>query len=211
MEAQFFGANCIRISTKKAQLIVDDNLTQLGKKPVTRQDDIALFTMNNNGHGSPVENLKLSVDQPGEFEVSGISLKGIAARAHMDEPKQTNVTMFKIIADDINVLVTGHIHPDLEDSQLEEIGRVDVLFIPVGGNGYTLDSIGALKVIKKIEPKLVIPTHYEEKGLNYEVPQQPLEQALKNLPMDAKETVGKLKIKPSELPETTQLVIVESK
>jgi L-ascorbate metabolism protein UlaG (beta-lactamase superfamily) len=86
---------------------------------------------------------------------------------------------------------------------------VDVLVVPVGGNGYTLDPIGAAKVIKKIEPKLIIPVHYEDKGIKYEVPQVPLEEALKVLAVEPKETVAKLKLKSTELSETTQLIVLE--
>lgn len=207
MEAQFFGANCLRISTKKAQLVIDDNLAELGQKPITKKGDIVVFTHEHQGN-SP-EDTKLMVDRPGEYEVSGVSLQGIAARSHMDEPSQQSTTIFKIIADDINIVVTGHIYPELSDDQLEALGRVDVLFIPVGGNGYTLDGVGALKIIKAIEPKLIVPTHYEEKGFNFPVPQQPLAEAVKGLAMEPQETVGKLKVKPSELTDTTQLVILE--
>ena len=103
----------------------------------------------------------------------------------------------------------GHIYPDLNETQLEELGRVDVLIIPVGGNGYTLDSLGALKLIKKIEPKIVIPTQYADKALKYEVPAQNLEDALKGLTMEPKETVPKLKIKPGDFDDTTSLVVLE--
>lgn len=208
MEIQYFGANAIRISSKKASIIIDDNLASLGQKSVTKNDDIALFT-GPHGDSSPSAVEKIVIDKPGEYEVSDISIQGIAARSHIDEEGQKNATIFKIVEDDIKIVVTGHIYPDLSDEQLEAIGMVDVLIVPVGGNGYTLDGIGALKVIRKIEPKIVIPTHYEEKGLDYPVPQQPLAEALKSLAMEPKEKVQKLKIKPIELTDATQLIVLE--
>lgn len=206
MELQYFGGNCVRLSTKKAVIVVDDNLADLGQKSITKNGDIALFT---GAHGVPAADARLVIDQPGEYEVSDISIQGIAARAHIDEPDQHRATMFKIISDDLRIAVVGHIYPELTDDQLEALGMIDVLIIPVGGSGYTLDGVGALKVIKKIEPKLVIPTHYDEKGLTYAVPQQPLETALKDLAMEARETVPKLKLKPSEFTDTAQLVVLE--
>lgn len=206
MDIQFYGANCLAINTKQARLVIDDNLEELGKKPVAKQGDIVLFT---GPHGSPAQEPKIVIDQPGEYEVSGVSIYGIATRAHIDEEKQKNTTMYKIITDDLRILVVGHAYPELSDSQLETIGMVDVMLVPVGGNGYTLDGIGALKLIKKVEPKLVIPTHYDAKGLQYPVPQQELSQALTALAMEPKETVAKLKIKPGELSDVTQLVLLE--
>jgi L-ascorbate metabolism protein UlaG (beta-lactamase superfamily) len=206
MELQYLGANCVRLSTKKAVVVIDDNLVDLGAKPITKAGDIALYTM---AHGEPAADVKLTLDQPGEYEVSDVSIKGIPARAHIDEPGQETATMYQIVMEDVRVGVLGHIYPDLSNDQLEALGMIDVLIIPVGGNGFTLDPAGALKLIKAIEPKIVIPAHYDEKGLNYPVPQQTLEDALKSLSMEPRETVAKLKVKAGELAETTQLIVLE--
>lgn len=206
MDIQYFGGNCIRITTKKASIVVDDNLAELGKKSVTRNGDIVLFT---GIHGDSSAEAKIVIDQPGEYEVSGTSIQGVAARSHMDEEGAKNTTIFKIIDDDIRVVVTGHIYPELNDTQLETLGMVDVLLIPVGNSGFTMDSIGALKIIKKIEPKIVIPTHYAEEGLHFAVPQQSLDEAVKGLAMEPKDTLPKLKLKPGELTDSTQLIILE--
>lgn len=206
MELQYFGANCVRISTKKANIIIDDNLESLGLKPQTKPGDIAIFT---GPHaGTDDTDVKLIIDQPGEYEVSDTSVQGVAARAHMDEEGAKTATMFKIIGDDIRLVALGHVHPDLSDEQLEALGTVDVLVIPVGGNGYTLDGIGALKVIKKIEPKLIVPTHYDDSAVKYPVPQQPLEEVLKVLSMEPSEPVAKLKVKAGDL-ESSQIAILE--
>lgn len=205
MEFQYYGANAIRITTKKASLTIDDNLADLGGKSATKKGDIALFT---SAHSDPATEVKLVIDQPGEYEVSDTSILGVAARAHIDEEGQKTATMYKIIGADVRVVVVGHIYPELDEDQLEALGTVDVLFVPIGGSGYTLDSIGAQKIIRKIGPKLVIPTHYADKSLNYPVPQQELEDALKGLSMEPKETTDKLKVKAGELSETTQLVVL---
>jgi len=206
MDIQSYGANCILLTTKNARVIIDDNLTDLGAKSISKAGDIALFT---SAHGLPAQEPKIVIDQPGEYEVSGVSIYGIPARAHMDEADKKNTTMYKIVLDDLRILVTGHIYPELSDAQLEAIGMIDVMLVPVGGNGYTLDGVGALKVVKQVEPKLVIPTHYEDKGLTYHVPQQPLDEAVKALAMEPKEKVSKLKVKASELADTMQLAILE--
>ena len=207
MEIQFYGGNCVRLTTKKATVVVDDNLADLGLKPTTKAGDIALFT---GAHGEPAAEIKLLVDQPGEYEVSDVSIQGIAARAHIDEAGKSSATMYKIVGDDVGVVALGHIYPELSDTQLEELGTVDILIIPVGGNGYTLDGVGALSLIKKIEPKIIIPTHYADKGAKYEVSQAALEDVLKNISMEPKETVAKLKLKAGELlGENSQLIILE--
>jgi L-ascorbate metabolism protein UlaG (beta-lactamase superfamily) len=206
MDIQFYGANCLVLSTKHARVVLDDNLAELGAKSIAKAGDIALFTA---AHGVPAPAPKIVIDQPGEYEVSGVSIYGIATRSHMDEEGKRSTTMYKLVVDDMRILITGHIYPELSDIQLEAIGMIDAMIIPVGGNGYTLDSVGAMKIIKKVEPKLVIPTHYDAQGLNFAVPQQPLEEALKVLTMEAREPVTKLKLRSSELGDGIQLAILE--
>lgn len=206
MDIQFYGANCLVFSTKGVRVVVDDNLADLGGKSVTKPGDIVIFT---GPHGHPKVETKINVDGPGEYEVSDVSIYGIPARAHMDEPGQHTATMYKLITKELSIFIPGHIYPDLTDDQLEAIGMVDVMAVPVGGNGYTLDPVGALKVIKKIEPKLIIPTHFDAKGLNYTVPQQDLAHVLHEMSMEPKETVQKLRVKDSDLPDVTQLIVLE--
>ncbi len=208
MDIEFFGANCVRLTTKKASVVVDDNLPHIGGKSITRPSDVTVSTQDVLAVAASDQ---LAIKTPGEFEVMNVSVHGIAARAHTDQPGQMTATMYKFIGDDSHILVTGHIYPELDDKQLEAIGRVDVLIIPVGGNGYTLDPLGALKIIRKIEPGVVIPTQYTVTGLNYEVPALSLEDAIQNLAMQPKdEPIDKLKAKDVTIGESTSLVIVQS-
>ena len=204
MELQFYGANCVSLTHKGRRVVIDDNLADLGAKSIVKGEDVALFT---GAHGG-TSGARL-FDSPGEYEVADISVIGIGARAHIEEEGRLGATMFKLVVGELSVLFTGHVYPELSESQLEAIGTIDLLVVPVGGNGYTVDPVGALKLIKDIEPKLVIPTHYADKNLQYPVPQQELSNALKELAMEPKETVTKLRLKPSELSDITQLIILE--
>jgi len=208
MEIQYYGGNCIKITTKKASVIIDDNLKDLGASSISKPTDIILSTTRLKEGSEP--KAVLSVDGPGEFEASNVSVSGVAARSHMDEEGKMNATMYKIVADDVRIAVVGHIYPELSEEQLETLGMIDVLIVPVGGHGFTLDAVGALKVIKKIGPKLVIPTQFADKSLNYPVPAVSISDALKELAMEPKETVAKLKIKGTELlTDQAQLIILE--
>lgn len=206
MDIQFYGANCLVLTgAKNTRVVIDDNLADLGAKSVTKEGDIVLFT---GAHGVPAATPKLSVDLPGEYEVSDVSIVGIPAKAHLDEGGEA-ATMYTISVGELKVLVVGHIYPELSEKQLEAIGLVDLMLVPVGGSGYTLDPIGALKVIKAVEPKLVVPTHYADSSLKFPVPQIELASALHDLGMEPKETVPKLKLKAAELGDATQLIVLE--
>lgn len=207
MDIQFHGANCITIATKQVRLVFDDDLAAHGGKAVSKPEDICIFT------GQVPSDFKapgkMTIDVPGEYEVSGVSITGIQSRSHMDEEGQRNAVIYKVVVGDLKVLVVGHVFPKFSDAKLEDIGMVDLMLVPVGGNGFTLDPTGALQVIKQVEPKLVVPTHYDDKELKFEVPQQTLEEALKVLAMEPKETTKKLTLKSAELTDSTQLVVIE--
>ena len=206
MDIQFYGANTFKISTKEVALVVDDNPEEHKGKSYIKKGDIALYTK---AHATQPEEAKLIIGQPGEYEVAGFSVLGVPARAHIDTEDSESATVYKIISKDIRILVVGHIYPELNDDQLEQIGVIDIILVPVGGNGYTLDGIGALKIIKKVEPKIIIPCHYESKDVNYQVPQQSLDQALEQLGMEVAESTDKLKIKSStDISEISRLIVV---
>ena len=205
MDLQFYGANCVVLSLKGVRIVIDDNLAELGAKSILKAGDIALYT---GPHQPPKVETKLTIDQPGEYEAGGIFIYGIATRSHLDAGDEA-ATMYKLLSTEGSALVTGHIYPELSDAQLEAIGMIDVMVVPVGGNGYTLDPIGAQKLIRKIEPKIIVPVHYADKALNFEVPQQELDNAMKEMAMEPKEHVSKLRVKPTELTDLTQLIVVD--
>src|ERR1700760_2528089 len=101
MDIQFYGANCVLFTTKQGRVVVDDNLAELGAKGITKSGDINLFT---GIHGDNAQGSKIVIDEPGEYEVSGVSINGIAARAHMDEEGKKSGTMYKILIDDMRIL-----------------------------------------------------------------------------------------------------------
>lgn len=205
MEITYHGGNCLKINAKKATIVIDDNLVALGQKSITKPDDISLVSSDHVGSAGG----RLVIGMPGEYEVSDISIQGVAARGSMDEANTLKATIFKISADDITVVILGHVFADITDDEVEDIGHVDVLFVPVGGSGYTLDGVDALKLIKKFAPKVVVPTHYADGALSYEVPQAKLEDAIKALAMEPSQTVQKLKLKSVDIPESLQLYVLE--
>ncbi len=207
MEIQFYGANCVKISSKKSNIVIDDDIKSLGGSAVAKPSDMQLFTLRPE---KEVKSENLVIDAPGEYEASDITVIGVAARAHVDEEDKLSATMYKIVADEIRIAVVGHIYPGLSEKQLEELGVIDVLIVPVGGHGFTLDAEGAAQVIKQIEPKIIIPTQYKDDKLNYPVPAVSLDEVLITLAMEPKEKVARLKLKASDLlNEQPQLIVLE--
>ncbi|MEI6480775.1 MAG: MBL fold metallo-hydrolase [Candidatus Saccharibacteria bacterium] len=207
MEIQYYGGNCIKITTKKGSVVIDDNIKALGGTSPAKPTDVNVHTHKLEGK-KPAS--MLFVDGPGEYEVSNISILGIPARSHLEETGKKSVAMYKVAVDDFRIAVVGHIYPELSESQLESFGVIDVLIVPVGGHGFTLDAVGAAKIIKNIDPKIIIPTNYADSKLNYPVPAANLEDVLKELALEPKETVPKLKLKAADLLlDKAQVIILE--
>jgi hypothetical protein len=101
------------------------------------------------------------------------SIRGVAARRHIDtENDVKKATVYRVEVGDVRIAVLGNIDYRLNDDQLEEIGLVDIVIVPVGGGGYTLDATNAAALVRKIDCKVAIPVHYADKALHYEVPQE---------------------------------------
>jgi L-ascorbate metabolism protein UlaG (beta-lactamase superfamily) len=200
MDIEYKGGNCVIITVKKSAIAVDPKLSDLNLKDQGANAAVQLLTQPQfeASHGEDT----LVVRGPGEYEVANVSIRGVAARGHMDPPEAAKkATMYSLSAEDISVAIVGHVYPDLSEEQLEEIGVVDVLVVPIGGGGYTLDATGAVELIRKIDPKIVVPTHYADSATAYPVPQADIDLFVKELGA-AVEVSSKLKLKAGTLSET---------
>lgn len=210
MELEFFGGNCFRIKTKQTTIVIDDNLEAMGKKSIL-SDKVAAF-FSSDVVARPAKNpAYLMIDSPGEFEVGDVTVKGVQARAHVDEDGKKSATVFQFMHSGQTISVLGHVHPDLEADVLELISGTDVLVVPVGGNGFTLDPVGASSIIKKTEPAVIVPSQYEltSAGLTYEVPAQPLSEFAKVASLNMEDVQDSLKMaKAGEEASTQSRVVV---
>jgi len=204
MDFQYYGANCVRISNKKVNIVLDDNSAMAnGLASIATKEDIVIFTSQKGYTGDA----RFMIEGPGEYEIAEVSVRGIPTKAHLDADGQ-RATIYSIHANGFSIGVLGHIYPSLTDEQLEELGIIDVLIVPVGGNGYTLDATGASKLIKQIDPKIVIPTHYNDSGISYEVPQADLDLFLAEMGTADTESIDVLKLKESDLGDKTQVIVL---
>lgn len=197
MDFEYKGGNCVVINVKGTTLVIDGKLSALGLKDVTPSDAIEIATQAE----FAVAGEHVTISMPGEYEVSNISILGIPAKRLIDADNSERATMYQLRVGDVVVGVLGHVMTPLSDEQLEALGMVDVLIVPIGGGGYTLDSHQAVEVINKIDPRVIIPTHYADAAITYEVPQEGIEAFLKELGAPHHEPLAKWKLKGALLPE----------
>jgi L-ascorbate metabolism protein UlaG (beta-lactamase superfamily) len=207
-EIEYKGANCVVLSTKNSSIVTDPKLSLVGLKDMAIKNDVELATEARFAINAP--EARLSIEGPGEYGVGDFDITGISAQRHLDaETDPLLSTIYRIEVGELRIAVLGNIYEKLNEAQLEEIGVVDILIIPVGGNGYTLDATGAATLTRSIDPKVVIPVHYADKALKYEVAQDPLELFVKELGVPLEQT-AKYKIKQAaSLPQTLTIVEVQ--
>ena len=203
LDIEYKGGNSVVVTTKGLKLVVDPNISILGLKDVNTKDAIVLATEPR--FLTDDEDAKLVIEGPGEYEVGDVSIRGIAATRHIDNGAFGS-TVYRISLGEIRVAVIGNIAANLDEDQLEAIGVVDMVIVPVGGGGYTLDAVAATKLVRQIDPKVIIPVHYAESGLSYEVPQDDLKLFTDEISVEV-EAVDKYKLKSSAgLPPAMMIV-----
>ena len=207
-DIEYKGANAVIFTTKKLKVVVDPGLDIAGHKDVAVKDSVVLLTEDRLRPKS--NDYRLLFDGPGEYEVGDVSIVGVAARRNIDAGDQGRAsTIYRLTIDDTKIAVLGNIAPKLDDDQLEAIGMVDIVVVPVGGGGLTLDSKDAAAIVRQIEPKAVVPVHFDDPALKYEVPQEKADLIVTELSAGVIEAGPKFKLKnTSSIPDQLTVIMI---
>jgi L-ascorbate metabolism protein UlaG (beta-lactamase superfamily) len=215
MQIQYFGLSSFKITTKEATIITDPFHKDSGLVAPRGAADILILAEKNNKLYSAVSGISsehFDVTDPGEYDIKGVTVTGIPL-------KQENkyVTVFLIESEDIRILNLTHIKDfNLKQEELEELGDIDILILPVGGNT-VLSASAASKVVNEVEPKIVIPSHYKMSakggsasgGNDLILDLDSLDKFIKEMG-GKKEEMEKLTVKKKELTEEgTKVVVLE--
>jgi L-ascorbate metabolism protein UlaG (beta-lactamase superfamily) len=147
------------------------------------------------------------VTQPGEYEIGGVLITGIATFHDQERGKNRGKNIVYLIeVDEVSVCHLGDLGHVLTTGQVEEVGSVDVLLLPVGGVT-TIDSPLAAEVVRQLEPKVVVPMHYKTKALNWEL--EPVDRFLREIGLKQLTSQPKLSLTKSNLPADTQVYTLD--
>ncbi len=209
MEISWLGHSCFRLKGKQATVITDPFSSDLGYSPGKPTAQIITVSHKHPGHsniqgvgGSPRQ-----VTGPGEYEISNVLIIGIATFHDKDKGNlRGKNTVYLIEIDDISICHLGDLGHALTDEQVEELGKVDVLLVPVGGVS-TINATTAAEVVRQLEPNIVVPMHYKTQALNREL--EPVEIFLKEIGAHDITPQAKLSLTKSSLPLSTQVALLE--
>lgn len=211
MKITWHGQSCFKIITKEATIVTDPFGKEIGLKPLHCEAGIVTVSHDHHDHNnvSSLRGNPFVLDGPGEYELKKTAIRGINSFHDTKEGKERGVnTIFIIEAEGLNICHLGDLgQKELSSDQLDKIGDIDILMIPVGGI-YTIDGERAVAIINQIEPRIVIPMHYKIPKLNIQL--KTIDPFLKEIAIKA-ETVEQLVIKKGDLPkEDTKLVVMKA-
>jgi len=219
MQIIWKGQSCFQIlingrKNGEVRLVIDPFDEKIGLKLPKMEADILLVTHEHYDHSNikGVPGSPFLISGPGEYEIKGVYIKGISLFHDKSEGKERGkVTAYTIEDEDgLRVCHLGDLgQSELTDEQLDLIGDIDVLMIPVGGE-YTISAQEASKIIGQIEPKIVIPMHYALPKLNIKL--DGIEKFLRTMGIKGAEAQAKLSIKKKDLTdeEETKVIVLES-
>lgn len=217
MQISWKGQACFQlgISIKKDEqlkLVIDPYGESTGLSLPSLEANVVLVTHEHEDHNNKkgVKGDPFIISFPGEYEIKGVFVQGIASFHDDKQGKERGLnTIYTIEGEGIRVCHLGDFgQKELTSEQLENIGDVDILLIPVGGV-YTINGKEAQKIISQLEPKIVIPMHYLLAKLKYKL--NPVEDFLRTMGAKKTEAQEKLTIKEKDLAqerEETEIVVL---
>lgn len=165
MEVTWLGHACFRLRSDDLVVVTDPFPSALGLRPDTRPATVVTVSNSHPNHNNRLEvaGSPKVFDSPGEYEYSGIAARGVMTTLKEGQPQQERNVAYSIVMDNVNVCHLGDIVEPLTTRQTEELQPVDVLLAPAGA-GCTLELERILQLMQDLDPKIVIPMHYQIPG-----------------------------------------------
>jgi len=221
MDLAWYGLSCFRMKERGLATVVTDPYDpSLGLPKLSLKADLVTVSHDAAGHNyvKGVKGQRLQIDGPGEYEAGGVFITGIpmAAKAKdaktkgaKSKGKNGNVrnTLYVFDFDGLTVAHLGDLAYVPSQSQIENLGPVDLALVPVGG-GSALSPAEAAEVITLIEPSLVVPMHYKTGKEKVKLGQ--LARFLSEMGVGKQEPLEVLKVTKSGLSDQTQVVVLQS-
>lgn len=171
MELSWLGHSCFRLRGRDLTVITDPFGDGLGLPFGSVSADVVTVSHAEPNHDavSVVDGNPRVVAGPGEYELAGVMITGVAtprpAGQSREEPRNT---AYLLELDDVTVCHLGDLAAPLNSEQVAVVKDADVLLIPVGGH-CTIDGARAAEIVAAVEPRLVIPMHYQTPGVRVEL------------------------------------------
>lgn len=215
MTLQWYGYACFKCTSAGSDVtvLIDPFDQTLGLKVPRIAADIVMTSSDRPEHGNADAVRRGDKHDPffittaGEYEVKGVFVYGVSVEKKHEGSKKTPYTiLFSITMDGVRIGHLGDLNRPLTEAELDRLGPLDVLLLPVGGTS-VMDAKCAHEVLDQIEPRIAIPMEYKIPGLKRDL--APVDQFLKEYGIKNPEIVDKFKLQKKDLPvDEINVVIV---
>lgn len=210
MEIIWYGHSCFRLAERSLATTIIDPFDGLafGDSPLSLKGDIVTISHNKPGHNrrDAVKEAAYTINGPGEYEMGGVFITGIQTSDN-NRQDDSNI-LFLYTYNGINIVHLGALNRVPSQSEVEDLGPIHILLIPISGES-TLDAARAAEVVNLFDPNIVIPMHYVQ-------PKPPESNDLLNRFLKQMGAVDVLQPQPSlkvnsvqSLSEDTRVVVLE--
>jgi len=210
VELRWLGHDCFEIRNDGVVITDPHDGKGIGLPQPNAKADIITVSHGHFDHANGVKIVSkpdtVIMKTPEERSVKGISIEGIAAfHDKMKGGMRGKNVIFKILLDGLTLCHLGDLGHILSEEQLREIGQIDVLLIPVGGN-YTIDANEATQIMDRMKPRIVIPMHYKTSRLTVNI--EGVEPFLKGKENVKRFPKTQVNIEKNKLPKETEIWVL---
>jgi len=183
---RYFGHACFLATDSKSRTVAIDPFdAKVGYEVPSLEAEVCLVTHDHFDHSNvaAVAGSPTVVRTAGETDALGIPVVGVTAPHHAPgkNEERGDIVMYRWTMDGLNLVHVGDLGDSLSPDQVEALGPVDVLMVPVGGH-FTVDANQAVQVAQDLRAKFVIPMHYRTEATKPDLPIAPVTDFLKVLP-----------------------------
>jgi L-ascorbate metabolism protein UlaG (beta-lactamase superfamily) len=173
MKIKWLGHSSFAITDKNGKVIITDPYSpgSVGYPKITVAADIVTVSHTHADHngakflpGAPVV-----IDKEEGYSGDGVKIQGFPALHDKSGGKERGKDIiFVYEIDGVRIAHLGDLGHILSREQIDKLGKVDILMIPVGGY-FTIDAKEATEVMNQIKPKITIPMHYKTDVVDYPI------------------------------------------
>lgn len=208
------GQSCFTLQGDKTTVVTDPFDKSFGLRVPRLQADVLTISHSHEDHNNTeavraaTENGLFIIDGPGEYEAGNVFIQGVASYhdASQGADRGQN-TMYRFEIDGISIAHLGDVGHKPTEDQMEKLEGIDILLIPVGGV-FTINGKEATEIITNIEPRIIIPMHYNIPGLKTSKPLDDISVFCKEIGICPKEVISKYKIAKKDLPTDDMQVVL---
>ena len=211
MKVKWLGHASFLITASNGTRIITDPYGEYGGlsyNPIREAADIVLISHDHGDHtGAKIGGDPKIVTGAGSRQIAGIDIKGVATYHDTSQGKERGPnTVFCFTVDGMRACHLGDLGHDLSASEIEDIGRVDVLMIPVGGF-FTIDAGTADSICERMKPGVIIPMHYRTDKCEF--PIAGVDEFLQGKSAVKRLDTSEVELKPEDLPDKGEILVLK--